>query len=62
MATKDVEPVGEEGIELKEANEGNHLHVISGAQDVPVEVDINIATVGKIGSGRYSFVNVITGM
>ena len=30
-------------------------------QDVPVEVDIRIAIVGKIGSGRSSFVNAIRG-
>lgn len=58
MATK---VVGVEGIELKEANKENYLHVVSGAQYVPVEVNIRIAIVREVGNSRSSFVNAIRG-
>lgn len=61
MATKDVEPVGVEEVELKEANVEDYLHVVWGAQDVSVEVDFHIAIVGEVGSGRSAFVNAIRG-
>ena len=58
MATKDVEPVGEEGIKLKEASEENYLHLVPQALG---GVEVDIALLGQIRSGRPSFVNAITG-
>ncbi|XP_028404265.1 interferon-inducible GTPase 1-like [Dendronephthya gigantea] len=58
MASKDT--AGLEDIELEEATEENlYLHMVSETPDVRIEVDLHIAIVGKIGSGRSSFVNAI---